>query len=304
MALATDFDTEESTLGELIHQRSAELTPSERKVARTLFATNMMAGFDTVAELAQRTQVSGPTVVRFATKLGFAGYPEFQKALRQDLAARIDSPLRMYRRRKSDTDPKDLVEQAHQTFVRALDATFANLPRAEIQAVVELLADHRRPVWMTGGRSSQSCAQAFCSDLFQLRPNCRVIGFDGAGRDDTLLDMGRRDILIVFDLRRYQKDTINFAEKAAKRSVTIVLVTDPWLSPIADVADHVLTASVEAPSPYDSMVSSLAIAETLVASLVEHLGTSTRQRIEALEELRIGAAWSESDNDKTDRSES
>ncbi len=297
MTAATDKDTERTTLGELIHQRSADLTPSERKVARALFATNMMAGFDTVAELAQRTQVSGPTVVRFATKLGFAGYPEFQKALRQDLAARIDSPLRMYERRRAKSGPKDVVEQAHQTFVRALDATFANLPRAEIEAVVELLADPRRPIWTTGGRSSQTCATALFSDLFQFRPNCRLIGSDGGLRNDSLLDMGRRDVLIVFDFRRYQKDTVDFAHKAAKRGVTIVLITDPWLSPIADIADHVLTASVEAPSPYDSLVAALAVAETLLAALVARMGTSIRQRIEVLEELRTGSTWSEQEND-------
>ncbi|MEM7122306.1 MAG: MurR/RpiR family transcriptional regulator [Pseudomonadota bacterium] len=297
MASTADKDADRTTLGEMIHQRSAELTPSERKVARALFATNMMAGFDTVAELAQRTQVSGPTVVRFATKLGFAGYPEFQKALRQDLAARIDSPLRMYKRRRSDTKPKDVVEQAHQTFVRALDATFANLPRAEIEAVVELLADQRRPIWTTGGRSSQTCATALFSDLFQFRPNCRTIAPEGGQRNDSLLDMGRRDVLIVFDLRRYQKDTVEFAHRASKRGVTIVLVTDPWLSPIADFADHVLTASVEAPSPYDSLVSSLAVAETLLAALVARMGTSIKQRIEVLEELRSGSTWSEQEDD-------
>ena len=65
-----------STLGELIHQRTAELTPGERRVARTLFATDMVAGFETVAELAERSGVSGPTVLRFSNKLGFAGYAE------------------------------------------------------------------------------------------------------------------------------------------------------------------------------------------------------------------------------------
>lgn len=298
MTSSADTETERTTLGELIHQRSADLTPSERKVARALFATNMMAGFDTVAELAQRTQVSGPTVVRFATKLGFAGYPEFQKALRQDLAARIDSPLRMYQRRQSDAGPNDMIERAHQTFVRALDSTFANLPRAEIEAVVELMADQRRSIWTTGGRSSQSCAEALYADLFQIRPNCRTILSGGPRRNDDLLDMSRRDVLIVFDMRRYQKDTVNFAQKAAKRGVTIVLVTDPWLSPIADFADHVLTASVEAPSPYDSLVSSLAVSETLLAALVERLGTSTQTRIEALEELRVGFTWGELETDK------
>ena len=296
MAARTHTETERTTLGELIHQRSADLTPSERKVARALFATNMMAGFDTVAELAHRTQVSGPTVVRFATKLGFSGYPDFQKALRQDLAARVDSPLSMYQRHRQDAAPGDLIEQARQVFSRGLDDTFVNLPRHEIEAVVELLADSRRPVWTTGGRFSQACAEMLHAHLYQLRPNCRAILFGGAGRDDSLLDMGRRDILIVFDVRRYQRDTVLFVQKAAKRGVTIVLVTDPWLSPIADFADHVLPASVEAPSPYDSMVPTLAVVETLIAALVSRLGSSTRQRIEDLEKLRVGFTWGESDS--------
>ena len=87
-----------TTLGDAVHQRTAELTPAERRVARTLFASNLMAGFDTVAGLAARTGVSGPTVLRFAGKIGFAGYAEFQRALECDVAARIDSPLRLYDR--------------------------------------------------------------------------------------------------------------------------------------------------------------------------------------------------------------
>ena len=41
-----------TTLGDVIHQRTAELPPAERRVARTLFASNLMAGFDTVSDLA------------------------------------------------------------------------------------------------------------------------------------------------------------------------------------------------------------------------------------------------------------
>ena len=66
MNVETEIVPHEITLGELIQQRTDRLTPSERRVARVLFATNLMAGFDTVAELAERAQVSGPTVVRFA----------------------------------------------------------------------------------------------------------------------------------------------------------------------------------------------------------------------------------------------
>jgi DNA-binding MurR/RpiR family transcriptional regulator len=70
----------------------ASLTPSERKVARALLAAYPVAGLETVAELARRAQVSGPTVIRFAAKLGYERYPDFQQALKNELLARESTP--------------------------------------------------------------------------------------------------------------------------------------------------------------------------------------------------------------------
>jgi DNA-binding MurR/RpiR family transcriptional regulator len=280
-----------TTLGELIHQRTADLTPAERRVARSLFATNLMAGFDTVAELAERAQVSGPTIVRFANKLGFSGYPQFQKALRLDLAERIDSPLRLYAKTPPDGRQDQVLDRARETFVRGLETTFSNIPQAEFAAIVDLLADKRRPLWATGGRFTQFCAEMLQAHLYQLRPNCRAVTYTPAGRADGLLDVSKRDVFIVFDLRRYQKDTVDLTHAAKARGATIVLVTDAWLSPIADIADHVLTVDVESPSPYDSMVPGIALVEALIAGVVVKLGPSTRQRISNLERLREGYTW-------------
>ena len=281
-----------TTLGELIHQRTAELSPAERRVARTLFTTNLVAGFDTVAELAARSGVSGPTVMRFANKIGFAGYAEFQRALRRDVAARIDSPLRLYARSHADErGDRPLLEAARDTFVRGLESTFASIPQAEFDAAIALLTDLRRTVWMSGGRFTQAAAEVLHAHLYQLRPRARVIAYTPAGRADALLDLSRRDVLVAFDLRRYQNDTIALAETARVRGAAIVLVTDPWLSPIADFADHVLAVDVNAPSPYDSMVPCVALVEALVAGVVDRLGDATRRRIGTLERLREGYTW-------------
>ena len=146
-------------------------------------------------------------------------------------------------------------------------------------------------MWITEGRLTQSGAELLQAHLYQLRPRTRAIAYTPFGRDDALLEISRRDVMVVFDLRRYQKDTIALAEAARKRGATIVLVTDPWLSPIASLADQVLAVDVDALSPYDSMVPLMALIEALVAGVVERLGKSGRHRVSALERLRNGYTW-------------
>ena len=244
-----------------------------------------------MAGLAQRSGVSGPTVLRFANKIGFAGYADFQRALESDVAARIDSPLRLYGRSPPEQRRDHLLDVAGQSFVHSIEATFATLPRSEFDAAVALLADRRRTVYTSGGRFTQACAEMLHAHLYQLRPRVRLIAFTPQGRADALLDLSRRDVVVVFDVRRYQKDTIALAEAASKRGATIVLVTDPWLSPIADRADHVLIVDVDAPSPYDTLVPCIALIEALVEGIVARLGDATRRRISALEHLRERYTW-------------
>jgi hypothetical protein len=108
-------------------------------------------------------------------------------------------------------------------------------------------------------------------------------------RIDQLVDIGRNDVLVIFDYRRYQADTIDFARRAKERGATIVLITDPWLAPIADIARHVvLPTSVMAPSPFDSLVAGMAIVETLVAALSARLAEDGRSRIARMDTLREG----------------
>ncbi len=83
-------------IGELVRQRQADLSPAERKLARVLLASYPIAGLESVARFAERAGVSAPTVTRFITKLGFRGYPEFQEQLRQEVQARLSSPLARY----------------------------------------------------------------------------------------------------------------------------------------------------------------------------------------------------------------
>jgi DNA-binding MurR/RpiR family transcriptional regulator len=96
-------------------------------------------------------------------------------------------------------------------------------------------------------------------------------------------DASRRDVLVVFDYRRYDEATTMLARQVASAGAQVVLLTDPWLSPVAEVADVVLPVRVESLSPFDSLVPALALVEALVAALTERRGEAGRTRVERFE---------------------
>src|SRR6195256_7056558 len=116
----TNDTVPESRVGELVRHRLASLSPAERRLARVLLSSYPIAGLESVARFAERAGVSPPTVTRFITKLGFSGYPEFQESLRDEVQARLSSPLTRYR----DDQP---AEGSNSALVDALDVASNNL---------------------------------------------------------------------------------------------------------------------------------------------------------------------------------
>ncbi|MEW6268414.1 MAG: MurR/RpiR family transcriptional regulator, partial [Thermodesulfobacteriota bacterium] len=65
------------------------LSPGERRVAEVVTSDPEAVAFGTVAAVARRAGTSGPTVVRFADRLGYAGFVGLQAAVREALSERL-----------------------------------------------------------------------------------------------------------------------------------------------------------------------------------------------------------------------
>lgn len=277
----------EQTVADRIRGAAREMTPAEQKVARILFSSAMLAGLETVAGLAERAGVSGPTVIRLTGKLGFASYPEFQRVLRREMEERGRSALSFYagggRVRRAD-----MLARSLQVFSQSMQRSFERISPTEFNSVVAALCDAKRPLFLAGGRFSRLAAHFLYLHLYQMRPGVRMIDEALQPRNDQLLGVGRSSVLLVCDFRRYQADTVELARLAKGRGATVLLMTDPWQSPIAEFADHVLTAEVTAPSAYDSMVPAFALAEALIGAALVALDRRALARMRELEKLRVG----------------
>ena len=195
------------------------------------------------------------------------------------------TPAEIYRRHQEAERSDDVLGTSARTLGEAVAASVAGLDPDEFQRAVSLVSDGGRQVLVTGGWFSQLLAAHLTSVLRELRPGVRLVGPSASDRAGAIADIGRRDTVVAFDFRRYDRDTLEIARAARAASARVLLVTDPWLSPVADIAGAVLTAQVSGPSPFESFTPALAVVETLIASVVDALGEAGRARFERFGEI-------------------
>lgn len=261
------------------------LTPAERKLARAILVNYPVTGLGTVASLAGRAKVSDPTVVRFTSKLGFASFPSFQEALLSEVEERLRSPLMLTSRQPvgAETHPSQAYAQG---IVDVLAAGEGRTQPGEFDRAVEAIIACKGRVLLIGGRFSGFLAGILQAHLRQLRAGTVLVTGAASDQIDQLVDIGARDLLVVFDYRRYQADVVEFARQARGRGARVLLFTDHWGSPITSCADIVLAADVEAPSLFDTMVPALVQLEALVSAMADRQGPIALRRIEAFEAVR------------------
>lgn len=268
-------------VSERIRQQLGRLSPAERRVARALLSGPPTIGLESSAQLARHAGVSGPTVSRFVTnRLGFGNYAAFQQALHGEISARVMSPVDFYRQHPPGHPPPDLLARNGTALAEAAAASVRALDPQEFGRAVSLLADRRHQVLAAGGWFSHLAAGYLVSVLREIRPRVRLVPSVSSERAAALADLARKDVVALFDSRRYERDTQEFAQAAKAAGASIVLFTDPWLSPVADSADALLTAQVAGPAPFASLTPTFAVVETLLTAVAAALGEDARARFE------------------------
>lgn len=270
---------------ELVHSALGSLPGAEKKVAHAFLANYPSIGLSTIAELAALAGTSSPTVLRFVARLGFQSYPDFQRALRADVQTQLMSPLERGRSTEAARSGNPALKAIFARIAGNLDATMNAIPESEFEAACELLADQKSACYLLGGRFSDSIAAYMAAHLRIIRPNVHHFAGQTSTWQDQLLDMRAGDVVVLFDIRRYQPDLVRLGEFMVERKARILLITDPWLSPIARSARVVLPCIVDAGRTWDSSVTLLALAEALIDRVSRSQWQSASARMQALEEI-------------------
>ena len=267
-----------STL-DLVAAVSTSLTPTDRRIAEAVLAEPTLLAFGTVSDLADHVGTSRPSIVRFATKLGFEGYTQLQQHVRSDLSHQLSRPSERIRSDGEKTVPARVA--INDAIASVFDATAGDRLAELVEPIVRA-----EKVWVLSGETSRAGAHALHSGLSMVRPGVRSLEEHTFGSD--LSDAGPRDAAVVFDFYRYRRPVAAAAKVLADTGTTIVAITDSPLSPLVELADTWCQIEVPAIGPFDSSVSVVAMCELLVAAVAKDLHDEAADRID-----RIEALWEE-----------
>ncbi|MEX1236156.1 MAG: MurR/RpiR family transcriptional regulator [Roseovarius sp.] len=273
------------TVREAIRSHYATLTASERKFAQALLDNYPAAGLASITIAATNADVSTPTLARLVQKLGFKGYPQFQQVLLSELEAKASGPTQRRDQWASEVPAAHLLNRFATAIGNNIQQTLANLDSAQFDAATGLLADPERRLYVVGGRISRALADYAFTHFQAVRRRITHMTSSSATWPHYVLDMAEGDVLLLFDMRRYETNLLRLAELASARGVHVILMTDQWESPAAAHATHTFHCWTQIPSAWDSNTSTMMLLEGLIAAVQEANWPETRQRYEQLDAI-------------------
>jgi len=270
-----------ATLSERIASHS--LTPTERRIADVVLGDSTVVAFGTVAEVAELVDASGPTVVRFATKLGFDGYSALQADARRVLSERLKRPIDRIR----NIPEEGVGSRARDVAVAGVEAAFESVPDAMIERLAGMISGVTGQVWIVASESS-AAALVLASGLRLLRPRVRHLKGSIAAISADLTDAAPGDIAVAIDFRRYESAVVDITNILARQGATVIAITDGAFSPIVTQAEAWCEVDVPAIGPFDSALPSVAVVEAILAHVTHQLAEQATERIDAAEALWAG----------------
>ena len=268
------------TLMETVKGALGEMTRSERQVAAYYFGHAGDFAFFTLDKMADAVETSTTSVLRFCRRLGFAGYKDFQQAVRQELHRQPDLLDKLHRTQSSD----DLLNKTVGQGIACIQNTFDTIPYERLLDTVGLLSKARR-VYTFGMKESFALAHYAYTRIASVRGEVHLLGAGLNGETETLLDLTAEDICLVYLFHRYTKQTLTVLETLKKQGVPVVLITAAPYEQVEGYAKVLLPCCVDAGGIKNTALAPVCLADHLCNALAVEKGDDAAKRMQQLEKL-------------------
>ena len=273
------------TISDRIQQKLENLTRAERQLALSILENYPASGLGPLAAIAKDANVSVPTVARMVQKLGYKGYPDFQAELREELRAKAKDPIAKHETWAESAPSGHILNRFTDAVIDNIRHTLGQIDPVAFDDACALIADPERHLYIVGGRITHTVAEYLFLHMQVIRPNLTYVQSTSNTWPHYLLNANAGDVFVVFDVRRYENNTLKLAEMAHARGAKIVLFTDQWRSPVHQLADITFSGRIVVPSAWDSAATTMLLVETVISAVQGLRWDETKERMEDLEDM-------------------
>ena len=242
------------------------------------------AAFMTAAKLGVLAQVSESTVVRFATELGYAGYPQLQRALQDMIRTKLTAVQRM-EIASSRVDEDNILNAVLTSDMEKIKMTLDTIDRTVFQQSIEAILNAKQ-IYILGVRSSSALA-SFLGFYFNLIfENIRLVHTTSVSEMfEQLLRVQEGDVVLGISFPRYSRRTLQALKYAKDQKSTVISITDSYSSPLVEFSDYSLIARSDMASFVDSLVAPLSLINALIFAVGMRKKEDVSRAFEHLEEI-------------------
>lgn len=267
-----------------MNERFIKMSKGHKAIATYISDHYDQAVFMTAAKLGETVGVSESTVVRFATGLGYEGYPEFQKALEEWVKNKLNSVQKMGAKYGKSTQ-SEIVGSVLAADIDKIQDTIVNLDMAAFEAAVDIILE-AETVYLVGVRSCEPLADFLHFYLNMIRGNVVLVKTTSVTEMfEQMIRIGEKDAIIGISFPRYSMRTLKAIEFANDRNAKVITITDSIHSPMNLYSSCNLLARSDMVSIVDSLVAPLSLINALVVALCLKQPETVKKNLETLEEV-------------------
>jgi DNA-binding MurR/RpiR family transcriptional regulator len=219
-----------------VAKKYPELSTKKKRVADFILKDYKKLSLMTANELALQCQVSEPTIIRFSVNLGFSGYLELTRHVKNMIhmeRSSVDRLLNAPGKSNAKTTLENHCDNAFHNFENLL----ASVSEEELQTIAQILYKTQK-VYVVGYRASAVPASYFGYFLKKIRENVTIDTTLSWEINDSIANNCKNSVIFAIAFRRYPRKIIRFLEYAKKNNVKIIGLTDNLISPIINLSDQ------------------------------------------------------------------
>lgn len=271
-----------------IKENMSSFSKGQKRIATFILESYDKAAFMTASKLGQTVSVSESTVVRFATELGYDGYPSMQKSLQKMIRSRLTSVQRI--EMANDQIGNDVVSSVLRSDIAMIRSTLEELDRDRFNGAVDAILKAKK-IYIMGFRSSSAISRFMAFHFNLIFDNiCEISANTVSEVFEQILRVGTEDVVIGVCFPRYSSRTVKAMQYARDRGATVIAITDSEASPIAAQAHITLPAKSGMASFVDSLVAPMSLVNALIVAVSQRRSRDVADTFQQLEQI-----WEEYD---------